>query len=146
MCYNKNQRFEESTHQRSHKSCGFWGMPFLPFLIVSLFFFVPHLWTFAAHAWGWLLPVAIGSLFFAKFAGAGAPFRQGLKTKEEPSLPRPEGEYTQAYQQVYYQVPVQEMYQEGGRDFPYQGQEVQIQRPLYEEPSAQYPRNTLPIE
>ncbi len=146
MCHNKQQRFEESMHQESHKHCGFWGMPFLPFLIVSLLVFVPHLWAFAAHTWGWILPLAIGTFFFAKFAGTGAPSRQGLRTKDEPSLLQSEAGYIQPYQQGYYQVPEQETYQEGGREFSYPGREAQIQQSLYEEPNAQYPQNTPPIE
>lgn len=146
MCHNKHQRPTEYTYQRSNKHCGFSGMPFLPFLIVSLFFFVPHVWAFAGQAWGWLLPVAIGALFFARFAGTGAMSRPGLKTKEEPSLPQPEGEYAQPYQQVYYQAPVQEIYHEGGREFSYPGREAQVQRSLYEEPHSQYPQNTPPGE
>jgi hypothetical protein len=92
------------------------------------------MWGFAAHAWGWIIPLAIGSFFFAKFAGAAALARPGLKAKEEP------------YQQVYYQEPEREMYQEGGRQFSYPDQNVPAQRSLYEEPNAQYPHNTPPIE
>jgi hypothetical protein len=133
MCHNKRQRFEESMYRESQKHCEFRGMTFLPFLIVSLFFFVPHLWVFAAHAWDWLLPLAISTFFFAKFVHTGASSQQSLKTKEEPSLLQSEREYRQQYQ-------------EGGRVFSYPDREVQVQRSLYEEPNAQYPQNIPPIE
>lgn len=146
MCHNKYQRSAEYTYQRSHRRSGFWGMPLLPFLIAAFFIFGLHSLPFVAHAWEWMLPLAIGFLFFAKAAGTGGMFRQSLRTKEEPSLRQPEGEYTQLYQQVYYQAPVQETYHEGGRQFRYPRQELQVQQSSYEEPGAQYPQNMPPVE
>ncbi|GAC1364364.1 MAG: hypothetical protein NVS2B12_07510 [Ktedonobacteraceae bacterium] len=148
MCHNKSRHRAEHMDQQPAKPFRFWGMPFLPFLVVMFFIFGPHTLPFADFAWNWIVPLVFACIFFAKSTRIGSLFQGQSATCEKPSAQQFEGQGARPYQQVSYKAPAQEMYQEGGKQYYYPQQDSRESRESqesYEQPVPQYPHN-VPVE
>ncbi len=140
MCSNKRRYDVGYERTRSDSFCKPWNMSWIPFVVIMFFVFGPHTWGFASHAWMWfLLPAAVvGSSFFVKTTQSRTSTREVPQQTEHTSI--------QPYQQGAPQHGLQETYQEGGQQFQYPQQQEQVQQISYEEPHADYPQATHPIE